>query len=171
MSAPRRFPLAPMDRAMRLLTGVVLVLPVVLVVAAPSGAATRWLVPGGLLALIAVTAAAWRPLAFEVEPGAVVLRYPVRSKRVPLASLESVERLSGAEFRQRFGWALRVGVGGLFGGFGWLRTARGWVEMDVSRTDGFVLLTWRDRVPLLLTPADAEAFVDAVRASAGLRAT
>lgn len=163
MAPARRFPLAPMDRPMRLLTGVVLALPVLLLVLPVSPAPGRFLAPGLLALLIGVTALAWRPLALEVERGTLALRYPVRTKRLGLSTLAAVERLDGAGFRARYGWALRVGVGGLFGGFGWLWTSKGWVEMDVSRTDDFVLVTWSDRVPLLLTPEDPAAFVEALR--------
>lgn len=163
MAPARRFPLAPMDRPMRLLTGVVLALPVLLLVLPMGPASGRWLAPALLVSLIVVTALAWRPVAFEVEPGTLALRYPVRTKRIDLSTLAAVERLDGAGFRARYPGALRVGVGGLFGGFGWLWTSKGWVEMDVSRTDQFVLVTWRDRVPLLLTPEDPAAFVAALQ--------
>ncbi|MEW5742564.1 MAG: hypothetical protein AB1938_26840, partial [Myxococcota bacterium] len=66
----------------------------------------------------------------------------------------------------RFGWALRVGVGGLFGGFGWLYTSKGWVEMDISRTDGLVLLTFSNRIPLLVSPEAPAGFIVAVREAA-----
>ena len=58
---------------------------------------------------------------------------------------------------------MRVGAGGLWGGFGWLWTQRrGIVQMYISRTDGFV---WIERVgdrPWLITPAQPSAFVRAL---------
>lgn len=165
MPSPRRFPLAPMDRPLRWMTGVVLLLPVLLLLLPTRAPPGPWLAPALLGLLIVLVVLLWRPVAFEVDGATLVLRYPVRSKRLGLATLQAVEPLTGADFRARYPRALRVGVGGLFGGFGWLHTAGGWVELDVSRTDGFVLLTWSDRCPLLLTPETPEAFVAAVQAA------
>jgi hypothetical protein len=54
-------------------------------------------------------------------------------------------------------------VGGLWGTFGWLWTSRaGLVDVFVTRTDGLVLVTSREARPLLITPADPDAFVRAV---------
>jgi hypothetical protein len=58
---------------------------------------------------------------------------------------------------------MRVGAGGLWGGFGWLWTQRrGIVQMYISRTDGFV---WIERIgdrPWLITPDEPEKFVRAL---------
>jgi hypothetical protein len=59
---------------------------------------------------------------------------------------------------------MRIGAGGLWGGFGWLYTRRGLVDLYVSRTDRFVLVRRRAGRPLLLTPERDASFVDALRA-------
>lgn len=161
----RRFPLAKMDGLIRGLTYFLLALPIALAVLSKALGGPGPIVASGLLVLYGVVALVWRPLAFEVVPGAVVLRYPVRTKRIALGGLAKAEVLTAAEFQARFGLAVRVGVGGLWGGFGWLRTSNGWVEMDLSRRDGLVLLSWPHRIPLLVTPESPEAFVEAVRAA------
>jgi hypothetical protein len=164
---PRTFQLAPMDGLIRGLTAIIVGVGVVLV-ALSRGHGPLWL-PGALvLVLSAAVYVVWRPSAFEVGDRALTLRFPVRSKTITLSGLASAQRLDRAGFRQRFGAALRVGVGGLFGGFGWLWTSKGWVEMDISRSDDLVLLEWRGRMPLLLTPVEADAFLAAVKAEAGL---
>jgi hypothetical protein len=79
--------------------------------------------------------------------------------------------LSGREFRDRVGFAMRIGAGGLWGGFGWLWTSRrGIVEFYVSRLDGYVLLERCSGRPLLFTPADPEGMVEALMGAAGARA-
>ena len=63
-------------------------------------------------------------------------------------------------------FAGRIGVGGLWGGFGWLWTrGRGMVEFYVSRTDGLVIVERRGGRALLFTPQDPEEFVDALSAT------
>jgi hypothetical protein len=62
---------------------------------------------------------------------------------------------------------MRIGAGGLWGGFGWLYTRKGLLDLYVSRTDRFVLVRRRIGRPLLLTPERDEAFVDALRALSG----
>jgi hypothetical protein len=58
---------------------------------------------------------------------------------------------------------MRIGAGGLWGGFGWLWTKRkGMVQMHVSRTDGFVWIERKADRPWLITPENPEAFVRAL---------
>ncbi|GMU63522.1 MAG: hypothetical protein AMXMBFR34_52850 [Myxococcaceae bacterium] len=122
---------------------------------------------GGLLLLLDVEVyLVHRPRRFTLEPGALVLEYPVRAKRIPLRGLTAAEGMGAEELRARFGRALRVGVGGLFGGFGWLYTSKGWVELDISRTDGLVLLTFEGRIPLLVSPEAPAGFIAAVQDAA-----
>jgi hypothetical protein len=59
---------------------------------------------------------------------------------------------------------MRVGVGGLWGGFGWLYTSKGLLGLYVSRTDRLVLVRLRTGRPLLVTPEGDERFVAALRA-------
>lgn len=160
------FPLAPMGLGIRALSLVLVLLGVGFVVMSRFNARVAWLPAALLLGLAAAVWLLWRPTRFVVAPGVLALEYPVRTKRIALAGLESVELITAGGFKERFGWAMRVGVGGLFGGFGWLRTARGWVEMDISRVDGMVLLTFAGRTPLLVTPEDPEAFIDSVQQAA-----
>ena len=58
---------------------------------------------------------------------------------------------------------MRVGAGGLWGGFGWLWTQRyGMMRMYISRTDGFVWIQNVSDWPWLITPETPEAFVRAL---------
>lgn len=156
------FPLAPMGPGIRALSLVLVLLGVGFVVLSRVDARVAWLPAALLLGLAASVWLFFRPARFRLERGVLVLEYPVRAKRIALGGLAAAELITSAGFKARFRWALRVGVGGLFGGFGWLRTAHGWVEMDISRTDGMVLLTFTGRSPMLLTPEDPEVFIEAV---------
>lgn len=160
------FPLAPMGLGIRALSLVLVLLGVGFVVMSRFDRRVASLPAALLLGLAAVVWLVWRPSRFVLAPGKLALEYPVRTKRIALAGLEAAEVITSGGFKERFGWALRVGVGGLFGGFGWLRTGKGWVEMDISRVDGMVLLTFAGRMPLLLTPEDPEAFIDSVQQAA-----
>jgi hypothetical protein len=58
---------------------------------------------------------------------------------------------------------VRVGAGGIWGGFGWLWTKRqGLVQMYISRTEGFVWIERAGARPWLLTPEQPEEFVRAL---------
>lgn len=160
------FPLAPMGLGIRAFSLVLVLLGAGFLVMSRFDGRVSWLPAALLLLLAALVWIFFRPARFKLERGALVLEYPLRAKRVALGGLAAAELITSAGFKARFKWALRVGVGGLFGGFGWLRTGEGWVEMDISRTDGMVLLTFTGRSPMLLTPEDPEVFVEAVQQAA-----
>jgi hypothetical protein len=66
-------------------------------------------------------------------------------------------------FRGEFGRVLRIGVGGLYGVFGWLHGRKhGWMDVYVSRLDGCVVLDRPAARPLLISPAEPERFVAAL---------
>lgn len=157
------FPLAPMSLGILALTLLLGALPVAFVVAA-------FAVPLGGFLLVALFLLiiyggiwfAWRPTGFVIrDDQRLEIRFPVRRRWLELHSERRVRQLSPAEFQQEMGWAVRVGAGGLGGGFGWLWTQRrGWVEFYISRGDGLVLLEQPGALPLLVTPAQPEAFVE-----------
>lgn len=174
MEAPevRSFPLAPMSRVIAFLTVALWALPVLFLVLAAAGAA-HWFLGAtgvGLGVLFGAIWLWWRPARFVLGAAGLEVRFPGRQMTVPAGDVTGVRTLAAADFRREFGFALRVGVGGLWGGFGWLWTRRGgWVEFYISRTDGFVLVERRDGTPLLLTPEDPEDFVEALRVQVELR--
>lgn len=160
------FPLAPMSKSIRALTLIVLTFPALL---AAAGLLSP--VPGLLLVVAALLAviylAIWlllRPSDFEARETGLTLRFPWRTTEVSRARLRSARLVAASELRNELGFVVRVGAGGLWGGFGWLWSrGRGWVEIYVSRLDGFVWLERRDGMPLLLTPADSERFIAALQ--------
>jgi hypothetical protein len=145
----------------------VVVFPIPFVMA---GAALYW----GLSPLLGVAAfmlLCWgfvyfymRPSRFELSPAAgLEIVWPLRREQFDATRIESVERVSGAEFRRRWGLGMRIGAGGLFGGFGLYKTRTQTFRFYVSRLDEFVIVHLRGgERPLMLTPESADAFVSSV---------
>lgn len=156
------FPLAPMSALIRGLTWMLLLLPGVFAwLSSRAPGPVSALLAGVAVLLVGLYAAVWlvfRPSRFEVTRSALRIVWPVRSRDIPRASIRRVRLMDSRSFRQEVGMAFRVGVGGLWGGFGWLWTPRGLYELWVSRQDGLVLVEREGGRPLLLTPADPERF-------------
>jgi Bacterial PH domain len=168
------FRLAPMTWDLVVLTVLLLPLPAVLfgigvavshqpgVQAAPASVVLRAV--GGFLALMYVWVWLWfRPTHFLVLPHALEIVWPVRHRWLPRNTITAVRVLDRKELRALVGTGLRVGSGGLWGGFGWLwTTKRGMVRMYISRTDRFVWIERGEDQPWLVTPERPEEFVRAL---------
>jgi len=156
-----RFRLAPMSAVFVTITGIVLA----------SGAGLLLLYTVVRLAPIAIaglgmfglSAATWlvmRPTAFEIEPAGLTAVFPLRRQFVPGAAITGARIIDRAALRAEIGLPVRIGVGGLFGTFGWLwTTRRGMVTCLISRTDGMVWIERRGAGPLLITPERPQDFV------------
>jgi len=158
-----RFRLARMSPTILAFTLGLLVLPLVLLGYAASGESPL-VVPG--LLLVAIYAWVWlrfRPRCFVVHPDAVEVIWPLKRRQIPRGDIFNVRLISKDELRQEIGWRIRVGAGGLWGGFGWLWTQRrGIVQMYVSRADGLVWIECVSGRLWLITPEHPEAFVRAL---------
>jgi hypothetical protein len=147
------------------MTLVLLALPVSFAVAAMAGAKFH-IAPCLIVTLIY----AWiwlrlRPSRFVLQDRSLEVIWPLKRREIPRSSISAVRLLDREELKQEIGWGMRVGAGGLGGGFGWLWTKRhGIVQMYVSRTDGFVWIERRNDRPWLLTPDEPEIFVRALSA-------
>ena len=159
------FRLAPMSGAILVLT----VFMLVLLVALAAGAALVWrilAVPAAFLALIYLWVwLRFRPSRFVVHPHEIEVIWPLKRRRIARSQVQDVRRIDAAELRNLAGWFARIGVGGLWGAFGWLWTQkRGIVQTYISRTNEFV---WLERGPTerpwLITPERPDEFVRALR--------
>jgi hypothetical protein len=161
MSAPTTsFRLAPMSALILVLTLVLLALPAVFL--AQSAVRGGWLTLPALF-LLGIYAWVWlwfRPTLFVVHPSVLEVIWPLTRRQLRREEISEVKLIDREELRRKTGWAMRVGAGGLWGGFGWLWTEkRGIVQMYVSRTDGFVWIERGGERPWLITPEHPATFV------------
>ncbi len=159
----KSFPLARMCPLIRTLTLVLLALPLALFVASLLGAVSLV-----IAALILVAFYAWiwlrfRPAEFIVRSGALEVRWPLKRRTIPLEDISDVRVMDREQLKRETGWGVRVGAGGLWGGFGWLWTKRrGIVQMYVSRTNDYVWIERPGNRPWLITPEQPEEFARAL---------
>ena len=164
-SDAQAFALAPMDRRVTALTCVVLPLPLVFLAICckvPPVPVARVATVATTLLLSVAWVAIWvwgRPTCFELSAAGLRVVWPMRERHIAARALRGAERLTRSEFRERYGWGMRVGAGGLWGAFGILVTPKQNFGLYVSRTDVLVLVRLADDRPLLITPAEPERFV------------
>lgn len=167
MTTSLSFPLAPMSAGIRWLTSVLLLVPAAMGLASMALPRRSLAVPALLLAVLYFIV--WfvaRPTRFEISGQGLMVFFPAWRRTIPAGGGLRARLLGFKEFRQEFGTPLRIGVGGLWGGFGWLWTSRrGLVEFYISRTDGFVLVERDGGRPLLITPERPESMIQAIAAT------
>lgn len=113
-----------------------------------------------LLVLYAWVWLRFRPSRFVVNSQALEVIWPLKRRAIPRKDISNVRLIDKHALQTEIGWGMRVGAGGLWGGFGWLWTKRrGIVQMFVSRTDGFVWIEVAGGRPWLITPEQPDAFV------------
>ena len=164
------FRLAPMSGLMTALTAVLLFLPLGIAAVGGLSPAGPWLyVAAGLMvATYAFTWLVMRPTKFVVGDALEVV-WPVRRRRIPWDDVLGASETPPDALPAEFGMLLRVGVGGLWGGFGLAWSTRGkHLGLYVSRhADGFVLVRCGRARSLLITPERPAEFVAAVSARVG----
>jgi len=157
--------LAPMSPLILWMTLALFAIPLAFLLLPATSGAPRGLAALGVfvLALYAAIWLFWRPGRFEVSAEGVRIVFPGRSRLVPLEDVSGCRALSREAFKAELGWAMRIGAGGLWGGFGWLWTSKqGLLDFYISRTDGFVLLTRRSTRDLLVTPESPESMIETI---------
>jgi hypothetical protein len=159
----KSFPLAPMSPLILTLTLLLLALPLAFVAGVLLG---RRLLAGPAALIIAIYAWVWlrfRPSRFTVHQGRLQVVWPLKRRDILRTDITNVRIVDRQELKREIGWGMRIGAGGLWGGFGWLWTRRrGVVQMYVTRTDRFVWIERAGGRPWLITPEQPEAFVRAL---------
>jgi hypothetical protein len=163
MTSAETFRLARMSPLIRTLTIVLLALPFAFTVAVWRGN-DELAVPA--LLLVIMYAWVWlrfRPRDFVVHREGLEVIWPLKRRKISREDITDVRAIDRQALRKEIGWGVRVGAGGLWGGFGWLWTKRrGIVQMYVSRTDQFVWIELAGSRPWLITPEQPEEFVRAL---------
>lgn len=159
----KTFRQAPMSPVILVMTLVLLILPLGFLLAAMVGA-RLYLIPCS----VGMTFYIWiwlrfRPSCFILSSQSLNVIWPLKRYEIPRESISGVRLLDRDALKREIGWEMRIGAGGLGGGFGWLWTKRhGLVQIYVSCTDGFVWIERINERPWLITPEQPEAFVRAL---------
>ena len=126
----------------------------------------EWVMLIIFLILITLYGAVWlwcRPSRFVVSDNYIEIVFPGWRRPIPMQDVSGVRIISKETFGIEFGWAVRIGVGGLWGGFGWLWTYRGgFLEFYISQLDEFVLISRLKGNSLLITPVNPYQLVETV---------
>jgi hypothetical protein len=152
-----------MCTVIRSLTLILAALPVMFLVSGTLGPRALYVPALLLLLTYGWVWARFRPTTFVVHPDSLEVIWPLKRRRIGRDGISSVRVIDPRELRREVGWGMRVGAGGLWGGFGWLWTSRrGIVQMYVSRLDRFVWIERGKERPWLISPERAEEFVAAL---------
>lgn len=158
----RSFPLAPMSGLIKGLTLGLWAIPILMFISALRSPSQLMPLALVLFFLYGAIWLWWRPASFEISLDKLDVVFPARRRSILRTDIVRARVMSKHEFRQEFGKTVRIGVGGLWGGFGWLWTSRGLVDFHVSRSHGLVLIERRSARPLLITPEKPEMMVQAL---------
>jgi hypothetical protein len=165
----KSFHLAPMTAGGRATTVLCLAIPLVIAASARSSPAAVGTLLFGAVGFMAVICASvwlfWRPTRFVIDDTGLRIEWPLRTRRILRAALGAAQVVSTADFRRDHGRGMRVGAGGIWGGFGLLVTRDETYSMWISRTDRFVIVRLAGARPLLITPEAPEQFVESLCAT------
>jgi hypothetical protein len=160
------FKLAPMSGVIRVMTYVFLAMPVAFVAFGTRdgpGSAVLSLTGMALALLWLVIWVYSRPTRFELGADELKIVWPVRRRSIPLSDIVMAESIPVPEFKKRYGHAMRIGVGGMWGVFGWLWSRRsGFMDVYASRIDEWVVIERRSGRLLLISPDRASEFLAAL---------
>lgn len=136
-----KFGLAPMSPGMKGITIALLALPFIfgiwaLVTRDPMALGIFLL----MVALYGIVWVGFRPSSFTVTERFLEIVFPGWRRKIPMREISGVRILSQTQFSQEFGWAIRIGAGGLWGGFGGLWTEKqGLIEFYISRLNASIV--------------------------------
>jgi hypothetical protein len=165
-SSMKIFRIAPMCMLFRITTLGLLALPVLFVRSAVFVIFAIF--------LVAIYSWVWlrfRPTQFVVHQDVLEVIWPLKRRQISRDSISDVRIFNRRELKPQLGWGVRVGDGGLWGGFGWLWTQRrGIVQMYISRFDDLVWIERTSGRPWLISPERPQEFVQALSGSQSVAA-
>ncbi len=167
----QRFAIAPTAGTFKGLTTVLLALPVVLLAVGFyfvfAGNAQTGVGMGGtagfLLFIYTLVWVYYRPSYFELTSEGLLIKWPIRQRLIPYSKISDPEVMSYDGFKQRYGDGMRVGAGGLWGGFGLFVCKKVTFNFYITTLEGIVVAQVDPR-PLMITPERAEQFAKALQA-------
>ncbi len=110
-----------------------------------------------IVAIFFILLMAWiwlwmRPTHYTVDSRALTIVWPLRKHVMLKSSISGVRILDKKQVKEELGLAIRIGVGGLFGGFGLLWTRkRGLIRFYITRLDNFIMIDRHAFRPLLIS--------------------
>jgi hypothetical protein len=148
------------------LSGLVLAIPIIFAVIGLGDPGLRLVFLGTAVMITVAAFGVWvfyKPTGFLVDDAALTIQFPMRRIEVSRTDITSARVLTRDQFQGTLGFALRVGVGGLFGVFGYLWSNKlGWVTIYATSTDNWVFIERRGTGPMILSPKDADGLVTAL---------
>jgi hypothetical protein len=158
------FTVPPMSGIMWVITIPVSAMPFVFAfIALQQGSSVPLYIALSIILLIIWVWVWMRPSHYVVGHGGLTIVWPLRRLHMPAESILGVRVLDRRQLKEELGWAMRIGVGGLFGAFGLLWTQRrGLIRFYITRLDRYVLIERRDDRPILITVNDPDGMVEKV---------
>lgn len=152
--------MAPMSPLILGLTLLLLAIPLIFIAASLLGYSILLMPAIILLILYAWVWLRYRPNRFVIHPDKLEIIWPLKRRYLRRDNITGTRIINSTDLRREAEWCVRIGAGGLWGGFGWLWTQRrGIVQMYISRTDNFVWIDCVTGRPWIITPDHPEIFV------------
>jgi hypothetical protein len=143
----------PMCGSIRVVTFIIAAIPFLLIFFGPAENRAGLTIVAMFFFLLIIGVWLWmRPTQYIVDSSGLTVVWPLRKYHIPRSRITRVRVLDKKQVKKEIGFAVRIGVGGLFGGFGllWSRK-RGFIRFYITRTDDFVIIEQRNDRPLLIT--------------------
>jgi len=111
----------------------------------------------------AMLAAIWitfRPKAFELSDRGLRIIWYFRDSQIPFEEMEQWQLVSRGQIDEQHGRGLRFGAGGFGGAFGQLLCPKQKFSMYISRMDKLIVIYFKQRPPLLISPHSPGKFMN-----------
>ncbi len=132
----------PMSGAIKIITYIIWTVPFLLVYLAVAKDESTLFTVAIFFILLMTWVWLWmRPTHYMLDSKALTIVWPLRKYVMLKSSISGVRILDKKQIKEELGLAIRIGVGGLFGGFGLLWTRkRGLIRFYITRLDDFIMI-------------------------------